>query len=317
MRMNAKKLTVAAIIPVYNQRGTVCEAIDSVLAQTRPADEIVVVDDGATDGSGELVSERYAGKMRIIRQENRGAAGAFNRGIRETHSDLIALLAADDKWFPQKLERHVQFMERHPDCMLSFSARVSYFEAQDETRTGNTSIDKSTYIRKAFFREEALPAGDAVLVRREVFEEVGYFDESLRKCQDTDMWLRIMLRFGFEHIPEPLVWVRRGEARTIASIEEFFPWQDRYFAKHRNSFGHGLQGQAIWRAGYASVLRQRAYWYLSEGRHADAWRPLLKSFSLWPFLNPSLTVKIVGELVLGTRLYTGLTSLLRRARCRK
>lgn len=315
--MGPGKMTVAAIIPVYNQRTTVCEAIDSILAQSRPPDEIVVVDDGSTDGSGALVAERYAGKLRIIRQENRGAAGAFNRGIRETHSDLIALLGADDKWFPQRLERHMEFMEGHPDCMLSFSAHVSYYEARDETRTENTSIDKSTYVRKAFFREEALPAGNGVMVRREVFDEVGYFDESLRKCQDTDMWLRIMLRFEFEHIPEPLVWVRRGEARTIKSVEEFFPWQDRYFAKHRYTFGRSLRGQAIWRAGYASVLRQRAYWYLSEGRHTDAWRPFLKSLSMWPFLNPSLTVKILGELVLGTRLYTGLTSLRKRSWRRK
>jgi len=314
--MVADKPSVAVIIPLYNQRATVGEAIASVFAQTRVPEEIIVVDDGSTDGSGDAVEREFPGRVRLIRQENRGPAAARNTGIRANNSSLIAFLDADDKWFPQKLERHMEFMEGHTDCMLSFSAHVSYYEARDETRTENISIDKRTYVRKAFFREEGLPAAPSVIVRRDVFDEVGVFDESLRMCEDSDLWLRIMLRFGFEHIPEPLVWVRRSSARTISNPEHVFPWQHRYYAKHRYTFGRNLRGQAIWRAGYASVLRRRAHWYLSEGRHIDAWRPLLKSFSLWPFLNPLLTIKIVGELVLGTRLYTGLTCVLRHARRR-
>jgi glycosyltransferase involved in cell wall biosynthesis len=308
----SRQLTIAAIIPVYNQRATVVDAIQSVWNQTRPVDEIIVVDDGSTDGSGDLVAERYGDRVRLLRQENRGAAGAFNTGVRASTSDLISLLGADDRWLPNRIERQAALMEDQPSCMLSFTAAMLADEIHGVTMVEGAHIDKDTYLRKAFFQEEALPAGNGVMVRREVFEEVGYFDERLRKCQDTDMWLRIMIRHGFEHIPEPLVWVRRGAHRTEPDISKWFPYHDLYFRKHRYTFGRGVRGQAIWRAGYGAVLRSNGIWCLRHDRPGQATRLLLRALCLWPFFNPTWVFKAILEYLLGPDRYRSVVALLRK-----
>lgn len=299
----APRPTVAAIVPVYNQRATVCEAIDSILEQTRPADEILVVDDGSTDGAGDLVAERYGDRVHLLRQDNRGAGAARNTGIQAARSDLVTFLDADDRWLPTKLQMQAAFMEEHPSCRLSFSAWVLCDELHGETRVEGMNIDKATYLATAFFREECLPAANSVMVRREVLEEVGGFDESLRKCQDTDLWLRIMIRHGFEHLPEPLVWVRRGPHRTEPDLSKWFIWHERYFAKHRYTFGRGLKGQITWRRGYSSVLRKQAVWYFRHRRGARAMAKVLKSVWIWPLFDSTATLKAGLEYLLGPRLY--------------
>ena len=304
-------LTIAAVIPVYNQKATVCEAIDSVFAQTRPVDEIIVVDDGSTDGSGDLVAQRYGGRVRLLRQENRGAAGAFNTGIRAGTSDLVSLLGADDRWLPRRIEKQVAFMEEHPSCMLSFTAAVLADEIHNVSVIEGMIVDKATFLHKAFFREDLLPAGNGVMVRRRVFDEVGLFDEALRKCQDTDMWLRIMVRYGFEHIAEPLVWVRRGQHRTEPDMSKWFPYHDIYFRKHRYTFGRGLRGQAVWRAGYGAVLRGHANWYFRQGQGRKALAELAKAVWVWPFFNPSWVLKNGLECLLGPERYKSAVRLMR------
>lgn len=313
----SQRLTIAAIIPVYNQRATVAEAIQSALDQTRPVDDIIVVDDGSTDGSGDLVAERYGHQVRLLRQENKGAAGAFNAGTRATTCDLVSLLGADDRWLPQRIEKQVAFMEDHPSCMLSFTAAVLADELHGVTVVEGTEIDKESYLRKAFFQEDMLPAGNGVMVRRAVFDEVGYFDERLRKCQDTDMWLRIMVRYGFEHITEPLVWVRRGAHRTEADMSKWFPYHDLYFRKHRYTFGRGLRGATIWRAGYGAVLRGDGLWCLRHGRPGQAARLLLRAVCLWPFFNPTWVFKAVLEYVLGPDRYRSAVAMTQKLGCRR
>jgi glycosyltransferase involved in cell wall biosynthesis len=208
-------LDIAVIMPLHNKRNYVLEAVESVLAQTRPPDEFVIVDDGSTDGSGELVAERYGMDrgVRLLRQENRGSAAARNAGIRATRSPLLAFLDADDKWLPKRLERQGAFMEQNSSCMLSWVASISYNERRDETTYPPflQISDKDRFLREKFFPEDIhIGTGSVVMLRREALNQVGLFDESLWKSVDTDMWLRIMLRFGFEYIPERLSWGRRG-----------------------------------------------------------------------------------------------------------
>jgi len=307
------KLSVAGIMPLYNKRNTVIEAIESMLEQSHPVDEIVIVDDGSTDGSGDLVAERYDGdsRVRLIRQENQGPGAARNRAIRATRSSLLAFLDADDRWLPNRLKKQVAFMESHPSCMLSFAAHISCNEATSQSRVENMYIDKRIYLHKVFFREDALPASNTVMVRREALSKVGFFDESLRRCQDTDLWLRIMVEFGFEHIPQPLGWVRRGRPRTVPSKERGFAIHDRYFAKHRYTFGRGFRGQAIWRAGYASAHRAYAAWYFRHGMGREAMAKLMKSIFIWPFFNPVWMMKYVLEFMLGSDEYRNLVSIMR------
>jgi len=312
------KLNIAAIMPLYNKRRYVVEAVESILQQTRPADEIVIVDDGSTDGSGDLVAERYGHdpRIKLIRQTNRGPGAARNVGIKATRSPLLAFIDADDKWLPERLERQGAFMEQNPGCMMSFTSSIGYNE-----RTGETwykplhlleNIQKDRFIRKEFFPERSYIACNSVMIRREALDEVGLFDEALWKAQDTDLWLRIMLRFGFEYIPESLAWVRRGFPRSNETVEHGFKGNDRYFAKHRYTFGKGFRGQVIWRAGYASVLRGHANWYFRQRMGRKAMARLLKAVFLWPFFDPTWVVKSALEYLLGSEMYNRAVRTARR-----
>ena len=113
---------VSVIIPTYNRRAMVCEAIDSVLAQTLTSFELIVVDDGSSDGTADdlarLVAER-AETVRIERTANRGPSAARNRGVAMARAPLVAFLDSDDLWLPEKLERHLQFMREKPGCAIS------------------------------------------------------------------------------------------------------------------------------------------------------------------------------------------------------
>lgn len=304
------EFAVSGIMPLFNQRKTVTEAIESALNQTRSIEELIIVDDGSTDGSGDLVAEQYADneRVRLIRQENQGAGAARNTAIRAARYPLLAFLDADDRWLPCRIDKQVAFMEERPSCMISFTAAVLADEIHNLTLIEGTHIDKDTYLHKAFFREELLPASNGVMVRSEVFDEVGYFDERLRKCQDTDMWLRIMIRYGFEHIPEPLVWVRRGTQRTEPDMSKWFPYHHMYFKKHKHTFGRDLRGQMIWRSAYGSVLRGDAIWCLRQRRPTLALRLLAHAIWLWPFFNPKWVTKAVLEYSVGARAYSLIVS---------
>jgi len=187
------RLGVAAVMAVYNQRETILEAIDSIMAQTRPADEVIVVDDGSTDGSGDLVAQRYGSRLQVIHQQNRGAAAARNVGIKATRSPLLAFLDGDDRWLPNRIERQAAFMEEQSSCQLSFGAHITCNEALQESWVENNRIEKDRFLTTTFIQERALPACNTVMVRRAALEEVGLFDESLWQGEDNDLWLRIMI----------------------------------------------------------------------------------------------------------------------------
>jgi len=198
--------------------------------------------------------------------------------------------------------------------MISFSGNHVYHEPTGETTAKNLDIEYGAYLQRKFIRDVSLPATGAIVLRRKALCSVGMFDESLRRSQDTDLWLRVMMRYGFGHIPRTLVWVRRGPHQTIRDAEDVFPWQHKFYAKHRYTFGKGLKGRIIWGAGYGNVLRRHATWYLRKGERRKAARTLLKALWLWPFVRTRFTCKLALELALGETLYRVLTAPLRRIR---
>jgi glycosyltransferase involved in cell wall biosynthesis len=197
---------VSAIITTYNRRVFVQEAVDSVLAQSYDDWELIVVDDGSTDGTTETL-ERYGEKLRYCFQENEGASAARNRGLELARGEFVAFLDSDDLWLPRKLQVQVAYMDGHPDCLICYTDEIWI-------RRGRRVNPKK---RHAKYSGEIYPhclplciiSPSSALMRRGLFEQVGAFDPTLPVCEDYDLWLRVAARFPVFFITEKLI-VKQG-----------------------------------------------------------------------------------------------------------
>jgi glycosyltransferase involved in cell wall biosynthesis len=212
---------VSVIIPTYNCGRYVGEAIDSVLNQTYKAIEIIVVDDGSTDDTKESILRHYP-SVRYFYQHNGGAARARNRGLREARGELIAFLDADDLWLPTKIEKQVAYFSKHPDVGL-LSTNQTY-----QSVTGVVRHDPGKWERlfvgdsiKDIFLYSGL-ATPTVMVRREVLERVGDFEENLVVAEDDNLWMRIAMEYKIALIDEPLVIVRGRIGSLVHNLEDVF-----------------------------------------------------------------------------------------------
>jgi len=212
-RMKAKT-QVSVIIPTYNRGWTIGEAVDSVLAQDYREFELIVVDDGSTDNTPEVL-DAYRGTIKVFRQENTGVSAARNRGIAEASGRFIAFLDSDDLWLPQKLSRQVEFFNTTPDALICQTEEVWI-------RSGVRVNPKKRHQKPSGMIFEpslvlCLVSPSAVMIRRSLLEIVGNFDETLPACEDYDLWLRISCRFPVYRIDTPLIIKRGGHEDQLSA----------------------------------------------------------------------------------------------------
>ena len=212
-RMEAKT-QVSVIIPTYNRGWTIGEAVDSVLAQDYRDFELIVVDDGSTDNTPQVL-DAYRGAIKVFRQENKGVSAARNRGISEASGRFIAFLDSDDLWLPQKLSRQVEFFNTTPDALICQTEEVWI-------RSGVRVNPKKRHKKPSGMIFEpslalCLVSPSAVMILRSLLEIVGNFDEALPACEDYDLWLRISCRFPVYHIDTPLIIKRGGHEDQLSA----------------------------------------------------------------------------------------------------
>jgi glycosyltransferase involved in cell wall biosynthesis len=186
---------VSVIIPAYNAAATLARAVDSALAQTYPQVEVIVVNDGSTDDTENLMATHYP-QVRYHRHENRGLAATRNVGASLARGSIIGLLDADDEWVPTKLERQLAVLADHPQAAVvaCHRVRVVLDEAGREVRRV-PSRHADGRVEPITFAEELRGnrlCGASCLIRREAFERYGGYDERLRVSEDLDLWLRML-----------------------------------------------------------------------------------------------------------------------------
>ena len=200
-------MRVSAIVALHNARPYIGATLDSILGQTRPPDEVIVVDDGSTDGGAAVVAD-YGDAVRLLRQENHGATTALNVGIRAAGGELIAFLDHDDLWTPDKLALQCAVLGEEPDLDGVF-AHVEIFLSEDAAGLGGR-----------YAVPDAPLAGiskNTLLARRSVFDRFGLFDESLRTADFVPWWARAAA-LGFRYRMLETVLARRRIHETNSGI---------------------------------------------------------------------------------------------------
>ena len=202
-------ISISVVIPAWNAEETLARAVESVLAQTRPSDEIIVVDDASTDGTVGL-AKSYAdqGVSFLSLRERRGAAAARNTGIRGAKGRWIAFLDADDEWLPTKLEKQAAAISANPEAPLVFCASEEF--SSDGQSLGDTFRGWPVTVGSEAWK--ALLACNfvmttTVVARRAVLLQLGGFDETLKVAEDQDMWIRLALTGPPVYVPESLAHV--------------------------------------------------------------------------------------------------------------
>lgn len=197
---------VSVIIPTYNRCPLVREAIESVLAQRFRDFELIVVDDGSTDGTvGELGS--FGGSLRLVRQDRKGVAAARNSGVAVARGRYIAFLDSDDLWLSKKLAIQTAFMEQNTDFEISQTEEIWLRRGVRVNRKEKHRKASGDIFRRSL--DLCLVSPSAVMMTKALFERLGGFDEAFPVCEDYDLWLRIGVERAVALIPTALV-VKRG-----------------------------------------------------------------------------------------------------------
>lgn len=198
---------ISIIIPSYNRKAIVVEAIKSALEQEPKNYEVIVIDDGSIDGTEEHLKS-FNLPIIILKKENGGVASARNLGIKAAQGDYIAFLDSDDLWLPGILENQLAYLQSHLDIPLVYTDQYIEVEGkiQDQTRFHKKTVPESQRIRfnlPGFVQHMPIHIS-SVMIRKNIFDEVGYFNEDLKIHEDTEMWNRISEKYTFGYIEKPL-----------------------------------------------------------------------------------------------------------------
>ncbi len=216
--MNA---TVSVIMPVYNASPYLHHTIRSVLSQSWDDFELLIVDDGSTDNSPEIAYHysQQDSRVKLFSQGNQGVSVARNQGLQLTSGKLVAFIDADDQWLPIKLDSHIQHFNQNSNLGVSFG-RVEFL-SPDGQPTGKLSNSPLKNIKSQYFLyENPTTTASNLVVRREVFQHIGYFDENMRYSEDLDWCLRVICsqKWKIEGINQVLIRYRTSETGLSSKL---------------------------------------------------------------------------------------------------
>lgn len=270
---------VSVVMPCHNQAHYLGEAIESVLAQTHPHVEIVVVDDGSTDNTGEVAAQ-YPG-VRCIRQERSGLSAARNAGIRHTIGEFLVFLDADDRLLPRALEQGLDTLKSHPECAFVFGR---YVHVDGEGASLPTPYQERVEgdVYEALLRTNVCGMPATGMYRRGAFEHVDLFDSSLDACADYDLALRLASRLPAHDHAEVVVEYRRharamsnDHARMLPAVLAAHRRQRAVAARYPAHRQAWVEGRRFWRRYYGDPLVQG----LLEQRRERRWNEAARSVS--------------------------------------
>jgi len=282
------KPKVSVVMPVYNGEKHIVEAIESGLAQTYSNFELIVVNDGSSDGTYGRIQPYLARLKYVAHPVNRGVCAAANTGIQNASGDLIAFFDSDDVWFPEKLELQVEYFRANPDVALVYCDNLRFDEKgvipkEEELPSGFRR--EGNIFRELFL--DSLICANTVVVRRECLERFGGFDETLR-TGDYDLWLRIARHHKIGYVPRVLTKYRQHDSQLSRKIRTSGPDDDplpvtvikkmlRLYPEIPKELGASTVKRRI-----SSLYVQVGYHCFNQGDFPTARKHLRQAIRHWP-----------------------------------
>ena len=210
-------MKISVIIPTFNRKKTLERAIQSVMNQSLSPFEILIIDDGSNDGTEEWIKENFQ-NIKYIYQNNHGVSSARNIGIENAYGEWVAFLDSDDEWLPNKLYEQVKAIESNPE--------MKFFHTNEIWIRNGVRVNQMKKHKKygGYIFEKCLDickiSPSSVLIQKEVFDNIGIFDESLRVCEDYDLWLRITSKYPVVFLDIPLIYKYGGHADQLSKVND-------------------------------------------------------------------------------------------------
>ncbi len=284
-----KEVLITTVVPTYNRATLVVDALDSVYAQAYRPIEVIVVDDGSTDDTEEVIEnwiQEHAPSnefsVRYIYQKNAGGNVARNHGIREASGAWVAFLDSDDRWDTAKLEKQMRVAAEDSGIGAVYCGLRHWYADKNQFGTIKRDYPQGNLLNQLLVHDVTAPTS-CYLVRKELLEQCGLFDESLQARQDWDMWIRLATVTQVGAVPEALVDYREHSGvRTISNPQKELTAYARIMEKYIELRGCAPMWvrHAAWGAYYRR--RARVYFHQSLSRRL-AFYYALKALSLWPF----------------------------------
>lgn len=303
---------ISVIIPTYNRGNVIADAINTVLGQTYQNFEIIIVDDGSTDNTSEVVQSFGDFRIKYIYRENSGRPSiARNIGIKNATGEYIAFLDSDDLWHPEKLEKQASVLENNKDVgLVTNRSLYKLFDGQEiKIKRNLAKNQKENIIYILSSPDKVFTGTPTLLIRKVCFERVGLFDETMKFCEDWDLFFRISLVYGIYNVDEVLTYVRihsEGMSKN-SDMSEFYQGYLKFLQKAFENEKLPLEYVKIKNEAYSNAFysiggleMSRSGDYLSAGKH------LLESvkYSCKKLFNLKFLTKLIVCCVpLGQRVY--------------
>ena len=270
-----KLLKVSVIIPTYNGSNTILRAINSVLNQTYSNLELIIVDDCSKDNTFEVVKSIKDKRVRVLRHKsNKGGSAARNTGIKEAKGEYIAFLDDDDEWLSEKVEKQVKYL-RSKDSSLYKGVVCSYMILSGKKWRTVIQTKEGDLREGIFLMRLSLAAGSCLMVRKEIFNDIGMFDESYLRHQDMEFVLRFLRKYKLAVVREPLAKIY-GHSGNVSG-QKMLEVKSKFlkdFEKDINSFGEGITKKI-----YARQWLQVSKHYALDGDIKNTFKYLHTSLS--------------------------------------
>jgi glycosyltransferase involved in cell wall biosynthesis len=210
--------TLSVVIPAYNAECTILETIASIQKQTFSDFEIILINDGSTDRTLEILQTVRDERLKIFSYENGGLPVARNRGISHSTGEFIAFIDADDLWTPDKLELQLAALQQYPEAGVAYSWTYFKFDKEEYSYADNSTFFEGNVYADLLIRN-FLHNGSNPLIRKEAIESVGLFDPTLKSCEDWDYYLRLAAIWSFVLVPKPQIIYRQSSSSMTSKID--------------------------------------------------------------------------------------------------